>query len=229
MGRILEPEVMDDECEVEAYLDGVATRHLERLDRSFTRAVLALNPLRGARILDVGTGTGAIPVHLAAARPDLRIVGVDLSRPMLARARRRAREVGASVAFRPGNARRLPFRGRSFDLVMSNSLLHHLPDARPALDEFGRVVRAGGAVFVRDLRRPPDRFVAAHIRRHGRPYRGLMKKLFADSVRAAYTLAEIRETVARSRLRGARVRRMFDLYWVIEMRGRRSPRNVGHP
>ena len=160
-------------------------------------------------------------MRLASARPDLRIIGVDLSAPMLSRARRSNRQEGTRVTFHRGSARRLPFRAGSFDLVMSNSLLHHLPDPVPALDEFARVLRRGGALFVRDLRRPPDRMITAHIRRHGRPYRGLMRKLFGDSVRAAYTLAEIRDAVGRSRLRGARVRKMFELYWVIEKRGRR--------
>lgn len=210
---------MDDELAVGAYLDGVATRHLDRLDATYVRAVLALRPPPGARVLDVGTGTGAIPVRLATTRPDLRITGVDLSAPMLRRARERARDAGARVTFRRGSALRLPYPAGSFDVVLSNSLLHHLPEAGPALDEFARVLRRRGALFARDLRRPPDRFIAAHIRRHGRPYRGLMRKLFADSVRAAFTLSEIRRELGRSRLRGARARRMFDLYWVIEKRG----------
>lgn len=221
MGRILEPEVMDDDLEVDAYLDGVATRHLERLDGTFIAAVLALRPEPRARILDVGTGTGALPIRLAIARSDVRVTAVDLSAPMLARARRAARRAGVSIRFRRGSARRLPFRTSSFDLVMSNSLLHHLPDPVPALDEFARVLRPGGALFIRDLRRPPDRSIAAHIRRHGRHYRGLMKKLFADSVRAAYTLREIRAVVGNSRLAGTVVRRMFTTYWVIEKRRHR--------
>ncbi len=221
MGRVLEPEVMDSDLEVEAYLDGVATRPLDRLDGTYIDAVLALKPQQGARVLDVGTGTGAIPVRLAAARPDLRIVGVDLSAAMLVRARRRARDAGVKVEFRKVSARRLSYRARSFDLVLSNSLLHHLPDPVPALNEFARVLRPGGSLLVRDLRRPPDRFVAAHIRRHGRYYKGLMKKLFADSVRAAYTLREIRDAVAGSMLEPTEVRRMFMTYWVIEKRGRR--------
>ena len=220
MGRILEPEVMDDDLEVDAYLDGVATRHLERLDATFIDSVLDLHPPRRARVIDVGTGTGAIPIRLAERRPDLRIFGVDLSAPMLARARRRAREAEAPVTFRRASARSLPYPARSFDLVLSNSLLHHLPDPVPALDEFARVLRPGGALLVRDLRRPPDRFIDDHIRRHGRYYRGLMKKLFADSVRAAYTLSEIKEATSRSRLRGAETRRMFDTYWVIERPGK---------
>ena len=122
MGRVLEPEVMDSDLEVEAYLDGVATRHLDRLDGTYIDAVLALKPQRGARVLDVGTGTGAIPVRLAAARPDLRIVGVDLSGAMLVRARRRARAAGVRAEFRKVNARRLSFQTRSFDLVLSNFL-----------------------------------------------------------------------------------------------------------
>ena len=62
--RVLESEVMDESGSVEAYLDGVATAHLDRLDDTFVRAALRSVP-PGARVLDIGTGTAAIPVKIA--------------------------------------------------------------------------------------------------------------------------------------------------------------------
>src|SRR5678815_4254131 len=104
-GRILEPEVMDEAGEVAAYLDGVATAYLDRMDDTFVAA--ALGSLRGAgkrsrsgtrrprtphpmHALDIGTGTGSLPVKLALRMPDLHVVGVDRSRNMLSQARARA-------------------------------------------------------------------------------------------------------------------------------------------
>lgn len=221
-GRVLEPEVMDEAGEVAAYLDGVATAHLDRLDDTFVRSSLAkIAGIRNPLAIDVGTGTGAIPVKMAIARPDLRIVGVDRSGTMLGEARGRARGagVGGRVSFRAADGRRLPFRDGTFDLVVSNSLLHHIPDPAPVIAEMGRVLMRRGALFVRDLKRPRTARIEEHIRKHGRFYRGTMLRLFADSVRAAFTESELREIVRRAggmgRHGGARVRRQFETYLVI--------------
>jgi len=224
-GRVLEVEVMDDAVEVKAYLDGVATAHLDRMDDTFVAAALRglARRQRSPLALDVGTGTGALPVKMALARPGLKVIGLDMAAPMLAEARRRARAAGVAdrVAFRRGNSRRLPFADRSFDLVVSNSMLHHIPDPAAVMDEMSRVLKPGGALFVRDLRRPHPSVIARHIREHGRHYRGTMLRLFSDSVRAAFTESELKEIVGRSALgrrRGATVRRMFAAYLVVEIR-----------
>lgn len=223
--RVLEPEVMEQSGAVEAYLDGVATAHLDRLDDSFVRAALRLARPR-ARVLDVGTGTAAIPAKMALRRPDLAITGIDLSETMLRAARERVRGAGLKRRVRvlTGSARKIPCPRSSFDLVVSNSLLHHLPDPVPAFDEIARVLARGGRVFIRDLRRPGPSRMKAHIRRQGRFYRGEMLRLFSDSVRAAFKVAEIRELVAMSRLRGCRVRPQFETYVVIEGSPRRRGR-----
>lgn len=224
-GRVLEIEVMDEEDEVAAYLDGVATSHLDRMDDTFVATALSkLGPGR-AKVLDLGTGTGAIPVKMARRRDDLVIVGVDMAANMLTQARLRARAAGLSgrVTFKRANTRRLPFPDKTFDLVISNSLMHHLPDPAPALDELARVLKPGGAVFIRDLRRPRHDLLARHIARHGRYYRGTMLRLFSDSVRAAFTVAEMKGIVKRTRLSRAHVGRQMETYLTISV-GPRSPR-----
>jgi len=227
-GRILEMEVMDEANEVKAYLDGVATAHLDRMDDTFVAAALrklaawrAGRSRPAPRALDIGTGTGALPVKMALKHPGVVVTGVDMSRHMLASARERARAAGVSgrVRFRIADGRRLPFPDATFDLVVSNSMLHHIPDPAPVMDEMARVLRHGGALFVRDLRRPHPSVIERHIRRHGRHYRGTMLRLFSDSVRAAFTDSELRAIVARSALGdvpGTRVRRMFATYLVLE-------------
>ena len=223
-GRVLEIEVMDEEDEVAAYLDGVATAHLDRMDDTFVARVLSKLTRRRPKVLDLGTGTGAIPVKMARHREDLIIVGVDRAANMLKQARMRAAAAGVSdrVSFRKADGRRLPFPDRTFDMVISNSLMHHIPDPVPALDELARVLAPGGAVFIRDLRRPRRDLVARHIRKHGRYYRGTMLRLFGDSVRAAFTVAEMEQIVRRSRLSRVRVGRQMETYLVIETPAARS-------
>jgi len=224
-GRVLEIEVMDEEDDVAAYLDGVATAHLDRMDDTFVESALRRLGARRPRVLDIGTGTGAIPVKMAKLRDDLTIVGVDMAPNMLEQARLRARAAGLSrrVSFRKADTRHLPFADRTFDMVISNSLMHHLPDPAPALDELARVLKPGGAVFIRDLRRPRRDRVARHIARHGRFYKGTMHRLFADSVRAAFTVGEMKTIVGRTRLSGARVGRQMETYLTISS-GPRSRR-----
>ncbi|HXI03152.1 MAG TPA: class I SAM-dependent methyltransferase [Candidatus Saccharimonadales bacterium] len=222
--RVLVPEVLGDSEAADSRPRGAAASHRARMVEGFVRSV-SRRAREGARVLDVGAGTGEIAVELALKRPDLRITGIDLSAGMLRTARRRVREAGVTrqVRMRKANARRLPFPGGSFDLVISSSVLHHLPDPGSTFDEIARVLARRGSVFIRDLRRPAPSRMKEHIRRHGRFYHGERRRLFAESVRAAFKVSEMREIVEESRLAGCRVRPQLATYLVIEG----SPRRRG--
>ena len=71
----------------------------------------------GSRVLDVGCGGGQHAVHMASRRPDLRVVGVDLSPELVRRSRRLAAKAGVAdrVEFVEGNALDLPFPNQDFD------------------------------------------------------------------------------------------------------------------
>ena len=100
---------------------------------------------RGARVLDVGCGTGA--AARAAARrvgADGRVVGLDLNPRMLAVARRIAPE----VEWREGDAGALPFTAGAFDGVVSQYALMFFPDQPGALAEMWRVLAPGGRLAV---------------------------------------------------------------------------------
>ena len=204
--RIPEPEVMDDLDGVEAYSAAASQAYLERIDRTFMEHALSLGVAEG-HALDIGTGPGVIPIMLAAGVPGLRLTGVDLSRPMLQKAREAAEEAGVAdrLDFRVGDAKSLPFSEQSFDLVLCNSLLHHLPDALALLNEISRLVRPGGAILLRDLRRPSRLEFPLHALWFGRHYSGVMSQLYRDSLQAAYTRAELECLLRRSQLAGARV------------------------
>ena len=103
-----------------------------------------LAPLEGARILDVGTGTGR--AALALARRGARVTAVDASEEMLAVARRRAAEAGAEIEFATGDAHALVFPARAFEAVVCLRVLMHTPDWRRALVELCRV-SSGRIVF----------------------------------------------------------------------------------
>jgi SAM-dependent methyltransferase len=100
------------------------------------------------RVLDLGTGTGAVAV--AAARlvgPAGKVTAVDISPDMLTLARRRLVESGhANVDFREGRAEQLPVDDRSFDALLASLSLMYAIDRAAAVREMKRVLRPGGRV-----------------------------------------------------------------------------------
>src|SRR5512136_853076 len=97
------------------------------------RAMAALVP--GPRVLDLGIGPGTGAIEMARADPARRHVGLDLSAPMLRRARGRARRAGLALPLLRADALALPLRAAAFDGATGHSLLYLLPDAAAALCE----------------------------------------------------------------------------------------------
>ncbi|HWP84344.1 MAG TPA: class I SAM-dependent methyltransferase [Terriglobia bacterium] len=197
--RIPEPEEMDAAGEVASYNAAAAEQHLDAIDETFVEHLLRLLPptLRSACVpfwaLDVGSGPAQIPIKLLRRLPAARFVGLDRYPNMLSCARENA--VRAGVADRllllRADGQRLPFGDAAFPVVICNSVLHHAREPLQLLRELFRVAAPGGAVLVRDLRRPPRLLLRWHLWRHGRRYRGEMRRLFDASVRASYTAGEL--------------------------------------
>ena len=223
LARKPEPEGMDEAEEVDAYASATTQAHLDAIDDTLVERVVSLGHEEGF-LLDIGTGPGGIPLKIASRLPRMRAVGVDRSLNMISAARRTAsaRGLTSRVCFLVGDGNRLGFRDGSFDLVLCNSVLHHLQAPVAALDEMARVAKPHGIIILRDLRRPSRLAFPFHVRWHGRHYSGLMKKLFVDSVRASYTGEELRELLRQSRLREARIfyHQRTHLGFIFEGRGR---------
>ena len=208
--RVPEPEEMDNAGEVESYSSAAAARHLDAIDDTFVDHLLRLlghAPVGDENLrwgLDIGTGPAQIPIKILRKVPGLAFVGIDRSRNMLAEARRGAIAAGVSdrLALAVADGHRLPFADASFSVVISNSVLHHACDPVALLKEMTRVARPDASLLLRDLRRPSRLALRWHLWRHGRHYRGLMRKLFDDSVRAAYTMDELEELVRGANVRG---------------------------
>ena len=157
--------------------------------------------------LDVGCGSGRRAILLAQHARDLRVVGVESSAALVARARAAARAAGLAdrCVFLRGDPKRLPLASGRFDLVICDGILHHLDAALPALNEMSRVGASAGAILIRDLRRPAPyaRGISTAWRALRSP--GRTRAALAASLRAAFTPPELTDLVRRSRLRGVRV------------------------
>ena len=139
-------------------------RHYERwaglLARPLYRRVAAdvaaaeLSP--GAKVLDVGTGPGTLPLLIAAQSPHLSVCGVDLSAEMIDRATAaaelRATSGASPVSFQIADVADLPFEDGSVDLVVSTISMHHWADPAAGLREVVRVLRPGARAWIYDFR-----------------------------------------------------------------------------
>jgi ubiquinone/menaquinone biosynthesis C-methylase UbiE len=122
------------------------------VDKVEKEALFALMPEIGAlRLLEVGCGTGNI--SLALAHQGARVVGLDASGPMLARAQDKAGQKGLAITWIRGLASSLPFANESFDGVLCILALDFMADREMALQEMVRVLRPGGVLAIAMLNR----------------------------------------------------------------------------
>jgi ubiquinone/menaquinone biosynthesis C-methylase UbiE len=130
--------------------DVLETRGADSQQRDMRRAFLAAIEFPpGAELLEVGCGTGVLTRVLAGIGAVGSVVGVDLAPSLVDRARELAAEL-PNARFEVADARALPFAGASFDVVIFDSTLSHVPEPERALTEAARVLRAGGVAAVFD-------------------------------------------------------------------------------
>jgi ubiquinone/menaquinone biosynthesis C-methylase UbiE len=194
ISRVLEPEAMETAEEVRQY---DAMDHSEVNARFVADFLSAHGPNRGGETLDVGTGTARIPIALAEADRQAHVLALDLSETMLAQAEVNIAAAGLSSRIRThhGDAKTLldSFGQGIFEGVISNTIIHHIPDPLPALETMARLLARGGTLMVRDLARPGS---LDDIRRLSDTYAAgespAARALFEASLHAALTLDEIR-------------------------------------
>ncbi len=133
----------------------------------------------GARVLDVGAGTGRLAAAVHANDPTRRVVGVDFALEMLRQA-----DSGAQMA--AGDAQRLPFADGEFDAVVSGFLVRNLSDTERGLREQVRVLRPGGMLAILETTPGPPGWLRPGYRVYFRHLVPLLGRLIAGDA-SAYT------------------------------------------
>ncbi|MDB4638491.1 methyltransferase domain-containing protein [bacterium] len=201
MQRIPEPELMTTKEQVDAYAeadfssgDARTVALVEQLlDETGS---LPDNPL----IVDLGCGPGNITFRLAALLPNAKVIGIDGSEPMLAVANQRSVDAPGDLQFiclqLNGIAAHL---NNSADLVVSNSLLHHLKDPGLLWSVTQSISKPGCRVLHRDLRRPSTLAEVHDLQQQHLPKAPLILiHDFTASLVAAYTTDEVAEQLRRA-------------------------------
>ncbi len=108
---------------------------------------------KGETVLDLGSGAGNDAfVARAIVGEDGRVIGVDMTEAMIAKARENCRTLGfQNVEFRLGDIEKLPLGAGMIDLALSNCVLNLVPDKARAFTEIFRVLKVGGRFSISDV------------------------------------------------------------------------------
>lgn len=214
MQRVLEPEVMDSLEEAIAY----DAMDFTQVNQAFATQAIELGP-PDALVLDAGTGTARIPVLLCQMCPGWQVRAIDLAENMLRIGSQHVEQalLQQRIVLESVDAKQLPYPDKHFDMVISNSLVHHLSDPLPFLSELRRVLKPNGAILIRDLIRPENEETMNNlVESIGIEYNAHQKQLFRDSLHAAFNLDEARQMVAQVGLEGVKIYQSSVRHWTAE-------------
>ena len=216
MKRIVEPELMSDADQAQAY----AQADFEAAHSSYPKLFAEKSPARprNAFALDLGCGPCDVTIRFAKANPGYFFHAVDGSAAMLAfgraavRQAKLARRIRLIEGFIPG----APIPRPAYDVILSSSFLHHLHDPLVLWQTIRQYSKPGTMVFVPDLRRPASRLRAREmIRRYSANEPAVLKRDFYNSLLAAFTPAEVRRQLQRAGLEGLRVEVVSDRHLLV--------------
>lgn len=218
LARVLEPEVMDT-AEDAADYDAMDHAGVNGAFCTDFLAVVGSSPLE--RVLDIGTGTALIPIELCKRKPAVSVLALDLAEHMLNRAKENVARAGlrGRIVLELRDAKASGLAAGSFDAVVSNSIVHHIPSPGEAMAEMWRLVAPGGLLFVRDLFRPETdealgRLVDTYAPR-GDERANRQRALFEASLHAALTKGEVEAIAKVAGIEGALLELTSDRHWTL--------------
>jgi ubiquinone/menaquinone biosynthesis C-methylase UbiE len=191
MQRIPEAELMDDPAQAHAYASADFSEPHNRFVELFR---LRCGEPLAAAVLDLGCGPGDICRRFARAFPECGIHAVDASAPMLelGRGACRAEQLHERIAFFQARLPDARLPRQHYEVILSNSLLHHLQDPDTLWESIRRFGRHGTMVFIMDLLRPES---TQEVNRLVDVYAAcepdILRRDFRNSLCAAYTADEV--------------------------------------
>jgi len=226
--RQLEPEIMDTREDAVDYdsmdhgeVNRVFAEDVLELLTEYQEAFIGSAKQRHVTILDLGTGTALIPIEVCQRNNRIRIVATDLASEMLKLAKVNLQQGGLehAISLERADAKNLSHSDEVFDGVISNSLIHHIPEPQSVFREIIRVLKAGGFVFIRDLLRPDSQAELEYlVELYAAQANAHQRQLFRDSLHAALSFNEVQALLEVNGLPTEAVQITSDRHWTISWR-----------
>ena len=214
MGRLLEPEVMDGEEQVHAY----AQADFSKENQWFVDHFLEVFPdFRHGLVLDLGCGPADIPIRLVRACPSLNLIAVDASRPMISLGQEAVTEAGLGDRIQVMCERFQDIQLQEpVDAIISNSLVHHVPNPFQFWYALKQLAKPGAPVLVMDLLRPETTEEAqALVDQYAADEPEQLRRDFYNSLLAAFTEDEVAAHLAEMNLSRLLIDVPDDRHWVV--------------
>jgi ubiquinone/menaquinone biosynthesis C-methylase UbiE len=217
MKRIPEPELMTEDDQARAYASADFEEAHNRMIEVFGEFFPSLSDAGHA--VDLGCGPGDIACRFAARYPDWWVDAVDASPAMLGYGpviMERYPGVATRVTFVEGLLPHCPVPRDRYDAVLSNSLLHHLADPQVLWTTIRRLAGSGAPVLIMDLMRPAaDGVVDDLVAQYAAGEPDVLRRDFANSLRAAYRVDEVESQLAEARLPWLTAGTMTDRHMIV--------------
>ncbi len=220
MKRVLEPELMQDEEQVVAYAEADFSEphnhFIELFREKFDNSAV------DGFVLDMGCGPGDISFLFAKAFPDCVVQGVDGSACMLDHAKQRllrSADLRGRLEFLLGLFPNVDLPRTNYTTLISNSLLHHLPDPQILWTTVKRWAAPGARVFIMDLMRPESAAVAQdYVIRYAAGEPEILQRDFFNSLLAAFTVDEVQAQLTAAGLKTLFVEAVSDRHLIVSAR-----------
>lgn len=214
MKRVLEPEVMDDVAQARAY----AQADFAEENQGFVDRFREYFPdWTDGHVVDLGCGPADIPIRFLRAFPNARITGVDASRPML--------DLATKAVTAAGLADKVTLCCERFqslsspeqaDVLLSNSLLHHVPNPLQFWFHMKQWAKPGARILVMDLLRPESPEAAqALVTQYAAEEASILQRDFYNSLLASFTEDEVASQLAEMNLSRLLIDVPDDRHWVV--------------
>ena len=201
LARRPEAELMTAAASAQAYAAADFSTPHSNIMRHFQRVFPVLPTT--ARAIDLGCGAADITIRLARAYPDWRIDALDGAQAMLNCAEQAIHNAGlkAHIGLIRSALPDPSLPARCYDVVTSNSLLHHLHQPQVLWQTIWQTAKPGAYIFIADLIRPQSEAAAAQmVEQYAADEAEVLRQDFYHSLLAAFTAEEIRTQLSAARL-----------------------------